>query len=78
MKNCTRIALVQPKYKHTEQSLKIILEWANNKFQRYSKLSTPVDEKLHCLTQYKHTAQSLILLILICTYVSLNIISEHY
>ena len=32
-------------YKHTEQSLKIILEWANNKFQRYNKLSTPIDEK---------------------------------
>ena len=29
-----------------EESLKI-LEWANNKFQRYIKLITPVDEKLH-------------------------------
>ena len=29
-----------------EESLKA-LEWANNKFQRYIKLSTPKDEKLH-------------------------------
>ena len=29
-----------------EESLKI-LEWANNNVQKYIKLSTPVDEKLH-------------------------------
>ena len=33
-------------YITAEESLKI-LEWVNNNVQRYSKLSTPVDEKLH-------------------------------
>ena len=33
-------------YTIAEESL-VILEWTNNKFQRYIKLSTPIDEKLH-------------------------------
>ena len=33
-------------YTIAEKSLKI-LEWTNNNVQRYIKLSTPVDEKLH-------------------------------
>jgi hypothetical protein len=33
-------------YTIAEEFLKI-LEWANNNVQRYIKLSTPVDEKLH-------------------------------
>ena len=33
-------------YAIAEESLKI-LEWTNNNVQRYIKLSTPVDEKLH-------------------------------
>ena len=63
MENCTRVALFNPIQTYStiydfannvytgsniiaEESLKI-LEWANNKFQRYIKLSTPVDVKLH-------------------------------
>ena len=63
MENCTRIALFNPIPTYNtisdfanivytgsntiaEESLKI-LEWANNTFQRYIKLSTPVDEKIH-------------------------------
>ena len=63
MENCTRIALFNPIQTYStisdfsnivytgsniiaEESLKI-LEWANNKFKRYGKLSTPVDEKCH-------------------------------
>ena len=63
MKNYTRIALYNPIqtystisdsanilcrvfYTIAEEPLKI-LEWANNNVQRYIKLSTPVDEKLH-------------------------------
>ena len=61
MENCTRIALFNPIQTYStisdfasivytgsntiaEESLKL-LEWGNNKFQRYIKLSTPVDEK---------------------------------
>ena len=33
-------------YTIAEESLKI-LEWANNNVQRFIKLNTPVDEKLH-------------------------------
>ena len=63
MKNVNRIALFnqiqtystisefanilnRASYTIAEKSLKI-LEWANNNVQRYIKLSTPVDEKLH-------------------------------
>ena len=63
MENCTRAALFNPIQTYStiydfanivytgsniivEESLKI-LEWENNKFQRYIKLSTPVDVKLH-------------------------------
>ena len=38
-----------------------MLEWPNNNVQRYIKLSTPVDEKLHqdsTITQYERTAVS--------------------
>ena len=63
MENCTRIALFNQIQTYStisdfanivytgsniiaEETLKI-LEWADNKFQRYIKLSTPVNEQLH-------------------------------
>ena len=62
MKNCTRIALYNPIQTYSTisdfanilyrvsytiaESLKI-LELANNNVQRYTKLSTPGDKKLH-------------------------------
>ena len=50
-------------YAIAEESLKMLV-WAYNNIQRYVNLSIRVDDKLHQdITHYKHTTQSLKLII---------------